>query len=166
MLSCSVISTDCHTIYIILYLDSRKYVCTSQAIHFQYLSAVYFIQNISIVWMLDSIASKDMPPLISRFLCFNLESEIIPSSDRFQVQSQQICHIIGNQMSLPKFSKRVFYDILRPDKRRWAVLSQAQPLDKYIWTSASQDALFAYSLICETIHTKSIYLHSYSCRIV
>ena len=43
MLSCSAISTDCHTIYIILYLDSSKYVCASQAIHFQYLSAVYFV---------------------------------------------------------------------------------------------------------------------------
>ena len=30
-----------------------------------------------------------MPPLISRCLCLNLESEIIPSSDRFQDQSQQ-----------------------------------------------------------------------------
>ena len=48
--------------------------------------------------------------------------------------------------------------ILRPDKRRWAVLSEVQPLDKYIWKSASQVALFAYSPICETLHTKSIYL--------
>ena len=31
-----------------------------------------------------------MPPLISRCLCLNLESEIIPSSDRFQDQSQHI----------------------------------------------------------------------------
>ena len=61
---------------------------------------------------------------------------------------------------------RYLVALLRPDKRRWAVPSEAQPLGKYIWTSASQDALFAYSLICETIHTKSIYLHSYSCRIV
>ena len=27
-----------------------------EAIHFQYLSAVYFKQNVSIVWILDSIA--------------------------------------------------------------------------------------------------------------
>ena len=42
--------------------------------------------------------------------------------------------------------------------RRWAVFSEVQPLDKYIWKSASRVALFAYSPICETLHTKSIYL--------
>ena len=47
--------------------------------------------------------------------------------------------------------------ILRPDKRRWAVLSEVQPLDKYIWKSVSQVALFAYSSICETLHTNIIY---------
>ena len=46
--------------------------------------------------------------------------------------------------------------ILRPGKRRWAVLNLVQLLDKYIWKSASQVALFAYSPICETLHTKSI----------
>ena len=54
--------------------------------------------------------------------------------------------------------KIVYTGILRPDKRRWAVLSLVQPLDKYICKSASQVTLFAYSPICETLHTKSIYL--------
>ena len=42
--------------------------------------------------------------------------------------------------------------------RRWAVLSYVQPPDKYISKSVSQVALFAYSPICETLHTKIIYL--------
>ena len=67
-------------------------------------------------------------------------------------------------MSVDSLSILLF--ILRPDKRRWAVLSEVQPLDKYIWKSASQVALFTYSPICETLHTKSIYLYSYGCRIV
>ena len=54
--------------------------------------------------------------------------------------------------------------ILRPDKRRWAVLSYVQPLDKYIWKSASQVALFAYSPICETLHLP--YREKYALQII
>ena len=39
-----------------------------------------------------------------------------------------------------------------------AVLSYVQLLDKYIWKSVSQVALFAYSSSCETPHTNIIYL--------
>ena len=47
----------------------------------------------------------------------------------------------------------LFVNDTSPDKRRWAVLSEVQPLDKYICKSVSQVVLFAYSSICETLHT-------------
>ena len=46
-----------------------------------------------------------MPPLISRCLCLNLESEIIPSSDRFQDQSQQVDLLWGD----PKMRKGLLF---------------------------------------------------------
>ena len=50
--------------------------------------AKQFISSIYQLFILNKMSPLDMPPLISRCLCLNLESEIIPSSDRFQDQSQ------------------------------------------------------------------------------
>ena len=52
-----------------------------------------------------------MPPLISRCLCLNLESEIIPSSDRFQDQSQHIYTAavpVNNYLPGGRVNKKIF----------------------------------------------------------